>query len=215
VTQLAPDSALTHRKPQRKQGLKRFDLLLDTVEALLEDPTVEDISLALVAERAGVPISSLYHFFPNRDSAYFALAQRFHQALHELAEQPLPHRPASWQELIEIKQRNGAHYLNAHPAALRLFMGAGMSMDVRNLDMYSNARLARGRAEFIGQYFHTEHVENLERHLAIAIGLADGIWAVSYSETKEITPYFLKEATRATILYLRSYLPEFLAPRLP
>lgn len=199
-----------HRAPRRKPGKERFTLLLDTVEALLTDPERGDISLADIAETAGVPLSSIYHFFPNRDAACFALAERFHEALSELSDQPMPSRPASWRALMEYKQRAGAAYLNEHPAALRLFMGAAVSVDVRNLDLHGNARLAKMRAAYMRRHFVLDHVPDLEQHLTVAIGLTDGIWSVSYSEHRMITPYYLNEAVLASHLYLRAYLPEFL-----
>lgn len=207
------EGSVTHRNPQRNPGRKRFEVLLDATEHLLAESPADDFSIARISERAGVPISSIYHFFPNKNAAFTALAQRFHTQLRAISELPMPARPQSWQAVIEAKQHAGAQFLNEHPAALQLFMGAGISVDVRNLDLSSNMQLARNRAEYIGRYFHMPYLPDLERQLAVAIGLADGIWAVSYSVDRRITPFYAQEALRATILYLRSYLPEFLEPR--
>jgi len=200
------------RRPQRKRGIRRFDLLLDAAEHLLGYSPNDDISLAAIAEQAGVPVPSVYHFFPNKNAALVALAGRYHRALDALAREPLLPPPAQWQEIVRIRQRNGAKYLNRHPAALRLFIGAGVSVEVRNLDLRGNAALATTRAEDFRTYFACDHLANLEKWLANSIGVMDGIWAISYAEHGSITEDYLVESMRAAIAYLRCYLPEELPP---
>jgi len=48
--------------------------------------------------------------------------------------------------------------------------------------------------------------------LAVAVGLMDGIWMISYAEHGRITDDYLREAWRASVAYLRTYLPEELQP---
>lgn len=45
----------------RKRGIERFNTLLDATAALLSELPDEDISLAQIADRAAVPLASLYH----------------------------------------------------------------------------------------------------------------------------------------------------------
>lgn len=201
------------RQPQRKRGVDRFEALLDAAETKLVEAPDEDITLSMIAETAKVPLPSVYHFFPNRNAMLVALAQRFHRDLAQITFVPLDPPPNDWQEIVRRRQKNGAAYLNAHPAALRLFMGAGVSVEVRNLDLQGNASLAHVRAEDFRSSFDCGHIPDLERILAISIGLMDGIWAISYSEHGLITDSYLIESTRASIAYLRCYLPEVLTPR--
>jgi hypothetical protein len=52
------------RMPQRKRGIARFEHLLDATEILLVERPDEDISLALVAATANVPLPSIYTLSP-------------------------------------------------------------------------------------------------------------------------------------------------------
>lgn len=201
------------RQPQRQRGVDRFEILLDAAETKLVEAPDEDITLSMIAKAAKVPLPSVYHFFPNRNAILVALAQRFHKDLAKITLVPLDPPPVEWQEIVRRRQQNGAAYLNAHPAALRLFMGAGVSVEVRNLDLQGNASLAHVRAEDFRSSFSCGHIPELERVLAVSIGLMDGIWAISYSEHSRITDHYLNESIRATIAYLRCYLPEVLTPR--
>lgn len=213
MSRIIDNDTASHRVPMRKRGVERFELLLDATAQLLAERPDEDISLAQIAERADVPLASLYHFFPNRNAAFVALARRYHAALHEPGLENEATRPSRWQDVVESKQRIGAEYLNKNPAALRLFMGAGVSVEVRNTDLSGNAELARGRAEYLNRMFHIPYVRDLEKRIAVSIALMDGIWALSYSVHRSITNEYLEESIRASILYLRCYLPEFLEPR--
>ena len=204
------NESASHRVPLRKRGVERFEVLLDATEALLADRTNDDVSLAQIAEKAGVPLASVYHFFPNRNAAFVALAQRFHNALHAIALEPLQPPISGWQAVIASRQMIGAKYLNAHPAALRLFMGAGVSVDVRNTDLNGNADLARDRVKFLNRYFEMPPIRDLEKRIAISIALMDGIWALSYSAHGRITDEYVEESTRASVIYLRCFLPEFI-----
>lgn len=202
----------TVRLPQRKRGIVRFEKLLDATEDLLVAMPDSDINLSLVAQRADVPLPSIYHFFPNKDAILVALAQRHHAHLSEMGRTPLEPAPDSWQDIIRRRQRSGVAYLNAHPSALRLFMGAGVSVEVRNLDLKGNASLASLRTAEFQRWFDCTNIPDLTLRLAISIGIMDGIWAISWSQYRFITDEFLTESMRASIAYMRCFLPEVLPP---
>lgn len=211
-TQITP-SVKTARQPQRQRGVVRFEHLLDSAEYLLSMPPDRDLSLAMVAKQAQVPLPSIYNFFPNRNTIFVALAARFHAQLEKTAGEPLAETVTCWQDIVRYRQRSGAEFLNRHPAALRLFMGAGVSVDVRNLDLMGNANLAQRRAAEFERLFDCSGISDLAHHIAISIGVMDGVWAISYSRHRYITDQFLAESTRAAVAYLRCYLPEFLTSR--
>lgn len=202
-------------RPMRRRGIERHNLLLDATERLLAESSDEDVSLAQIAEAAEVPLASVYHFFPNRNAAFVALALRFNEEIYRLSIQPLTDpEPQSWQEMLDRKHARAAAFQNSRPAALRLFLGAGVSVAVRNADFTGNARIARSRARMFDAYFHMPHVPDFAARLEISAAAMDGIWALSYGRHGLITEDFRKEATEAAITYLRRYLPEFL-PRRP
>ena len=201
------------RLPQRTRGRARFTQLLDTTETLLAEKPDAEVTLAMIAERAGVPLPSVYHFFPNRNAAFVMLAERYHRQIADQVTAPIVPRPQSWQEVVTYRQRRGSAYLNANPAAQRLFLGAGVSVEVRNTDLNGNASLARFYADLFCRYFEIGQSAALEDMMANSIALMDGIWALSYSRHGRITDAFLTESTRASIAYLRCYLPEHLKPR--
>lgn len=202
-------------RPMRRRGIERHNLLLDATERLLAESSDEDVSLAQIAEAAEVPLASVYHFFPNRNAAFVALALRFNEEIYRLSIQPLTDpEPQNWQEMLDMKHARAAAFQNSRPAALRLFLGAGVSVAVRNADFTGNARVARSRERMFDAYFHMPYVPDFAALLEISAAAMDGIWALSYGRHGLITEDSRKEATAISITYLRRYLPEFL-PRRP
>jgi AcrR family transcriptional regulator len=210
-----PRSELLPARQMRRRGVERFNSLLDATERLLGDNNDEDVSLAQIAEAAEIPLASVYHFFPNRNAAFVALALRFNEEIYQLSIQPLlDPEPRSWQEMLHMKHSRAASFQNSRPAALRLFLGAGVSVAVRNADLSGNARIARSRERLFEAYFHMPFIPDFVDRLEIAGASMDGIWALSYGRHGSITDAFREEATAGAIDYLRRFLPEFL-PRKP
>lgn len=208
-----PETNSSPRAPMRKRGIERFENLLDATAAVLGEHPDDDISLAQIAARAGVPLASVYHFFPNRNAALEALAKRYHQRIGDLAMTEGNGLPSRWQDLFASRIRRGAAYLNSEPAALRLFMGAGVSAEIRNVDVAGNAALATKRAAYMREVFDLPAMPDLEQRIATALALIDGIWALSYSEHRRITDAYIEEGILAITAYLRCYLPERLQLR--
>lgn len=203
----------TARQPQRKPGQVRFQKLLDALDTLLRDNNVQEVGLYQIAEQAGVPSASVYHFFPSKEAAFLALANVHHQALQELSSRPLPARPTSWQDFCRKKVTAAARYHNDHPAALRLFLGANISVEIKTADMSQYLRLADSRARLLDHYFHMPFIPDWNRRLAAYFSVIDGVFALSYSQHGSILDDYIAEAQRAGIAYLRCYLPEIVALR--
>ncbi|TNC07223.1 TetR/AcrR family transcriptional regulator [Methylobacterium terricola] len=202
-------------RPMRRRGQARAALILDATEGLLAERSAGDISLADIAAASGVPLPSVYHFFPNRNAAFVALALRFNEEIYRRSVEVLTDpEPQTWQELLERKHRRAAEFQNGRPAALRLFLGAGVSVAVRNADFTGNARIALSRARMFEAYFQMPPLPGFVTSLEIAAAAMDGVWALSYGRHGRITEEYRREATAATIAYLRRLLPEFL-PRRP
>lgn len=199
----------------RRRGLARRGLLLDATEHLLTRDGERDITLAEIAAAAEVPLPSVYHFFTNRNAALEALAHRFNDEIYALSIQPLRDpEPQSWQELLHMKHLRATAFLNGRPAAMRLFLGAGVSTAVRSADLRGVARVARSNVNFFDAYFHMPQVPDFAEHLEIAAAAADGIWSLSYGRHGHITDAFRQDATMTAIACLRQILPESL-PRKP
>jgi AcrR family transcriptional regulator len=68
------------RKPVQKRSRERYERLLDATESLLSAQDAGSVGLYDIAKHANVPPASVYHFFPTKEAAFVALAERFLRA---------------------------------------------------------------------------------------------------------------------------------------
>ena len=74
------------RRPRRRRqarGQRRIEHILDISAQCFAEVGFEAASTNLIAARAGVPIGSVYQFFPNKEAIAEALADRFAQRLRQ------------------------------------------------------------------------------------------------------------------------------------
>ncbi|MGW0735736.1 TetR/AcrR family transcriptional regulator [Streptomyces sp. NPDC002851] len=72
----SPRSAGLRRVPVQRRSAERLTRILDACAALLDEVGYDDLSTRAVADRAGVPIGSVYRFFSNKRALAEALAER-------------------------------------------------------------------------------------------------------------------------------------------
>ena len=61
--------------PRQKRAIERRAAILQAMLALLAERDVDEISTTLVAQRAGVPVASVYRYFPNKFAMVSELAR--------------------------------------------------------------------------------------------------------------------------------------------
>ncbi|MFH8681315.1 TetR family transcriptional regulator [Streptomyces lydicus] len=71
-----PPATPLRRAPVQRRSAQRLARILDACAEVLEETGYEDLSTRAVAGRAGVPIGSVYRFFPNKRAMAEALARR-------------------------------------------------------------------------------------------------------------------------------------------
>lgn len=70
------DQLSPRRKPSQERSRDRVERILDGTAALLSEMPVDKITTAAIAEKAGIPIGSVYQYFPNKLSVLAQLARR-------------------------------------------------------------------------------------------------------------------------------------------
>jgi AcrR family transcriptional regulator len=70
------DQLTPRRKPRQERSRDRVERILEATAALLGDTPADKITTAAIAEKAGVPIGSVYQYFPNKLSVLAELARQ-------------------------------------------------------------------------------------------------------------------------------------------
>lgn len=69
------------KKPQQERSIQRLDAILEAATDLIVERGIVDMRMTDLAARAGVPIGSLYQFFPEKAAVVRAIFDR--RTLHE------------------------------------------------------------------------------------------------------------------------------------
>ncbi len=107
-----------------RRGVKSRELVLDAAERVMAEHGFEAATLARVVTEAGIPMSSVYHYFGSKDGILLAVmergADRFFADLPDLNRRPgRPVRPA--QHLARVVSA-AVRTLERHPDFLRLLI---------------------------------------------------------------------------------------------
>ena len=200
--------------PQRATGRLRYEKLLDATDQLLSKREANDISLYDIAEHAKVPTASVYHFLPSVTAAFVGLAQRYQERILIMLDKPLNHaRLNSWQDVVVIKANAGRQFYETHAVARKLFLGTLHIWQVRQQESRANSLAAKIVARDYKRHFMIHDVEFLAEKIEIGIGLIDTTWSLSYLLHGCVTDYYVAEANRAYVGYMRNYISEHVEKR--
>ncbi|MBP2559426.1 AcrR family transcriptional regulator [Neorhizobium galegae] len=72
-------SVSTPRQPQQKRSRERVERILAAAKELIARGGSDVMKMGELAEKAGVPIGSLYQFFPDKGSVVRTLAERYNE----------------------------------------------------------------------------------------------------------------------------------------
>ncbi|TXL86326.1 TetR/AcrR family transcriptional regulator [Streptomyces sp. IB2014 016-6] len=90
------------RAPVQRRSAARLARILDACAELLDETGYEELSTRAVADRAGVPIGSVYRFFGNKRDMADALARRNLDSYVQRVERRLAAIPAAdWRSAID------------------------------------------------------------------------------------------------------------------
>jgi len=64
------------RQPTQARSRERVERILDATAAIVDDRGLDAVTTNAIAEQAGLPVGTLYQFFPNREAVLHALLER-------------------------------------------------------------------------------------------------------------------------------------------
>lgn len=208
---MGPPSGSKRKRGTQARGDARRVQLLDAASELLRDTPPEDLSIADIAAKAGIPAASVYHFYANTAAVYAALGVRFAEDLNALLEQPyIDAEAVSWQSIIETGHDRAMKLYNDRPDYRRLILGGTAPGEIKLSDRENDEEVGAIMIGVISRHFVMPDVPGLVRIFFHGIQISDVMMMVSQLRDGYITPDMSKEAARAMVAYLRLYLPEIL-----
>jgi len=198
---------------RREKGNERRRQVLASTRVLLERRALEDIGLSDIAKETGIPVSSLYHFYPKILDVYAELIAVFSVELSAHLMRSLENVcPETWQQLVDKGIDSCAEFYAINPAYQQLILSGKAPAQVKSADREGDARLAQALKVFMSNFFDMPRIPHLDNVFFNALEIVDLLLSLSVMQNGEITSSGIKEAKRACKSYLRTYLPEILYP---
>ncbi|WP_122678059.1 TetR/AcrR family transcriptional regulator [Pseudomonas viridiflava] len=201
------------RKP-RARSQARIDSILDAARTLLASEGVASLSIYSVAERAGIPPSSVYHFFASVPALLEALTADIHAAFRASLQGPIEHDSLdSWRDLSRVVEMRMLDIYNADAAARQLILAQHGLTEINQADRQHDIELGHLMLDVFNRHFHLPALPDDVDVFALAMELGDRVYARSVQLHGEITPRMAVEGMRVFDAYVGLYLPPFLVKR--
>ncbi|MEE4690074.1 TetR/AcrR family transcriptional regulator [Pseudomonas alliivorans] len=201
------------RKP-RARSQARIDSILDAARTLLASEGAASLSIYSVAERAGIPPSSVYHFFASVPALLEALTADIHAAFRASLQAPIEHESLeNWRDLSQVVEMRMLDIYNADAAARQLILAQHGLTEINQADRQHDIELGHLMLEVFNRHFHLPTLPDDVDVFALAMELGDRVYARSVQLHGEITPRMAVEGMRVFDAYVGLYLPPFLMKR--
>ncbi len=201
------------RKP-RASSQARIAAILDAARALLADEGSGGLSIYSVAERADIPPSSVYHFFPSVPALLQGLTGEVHAAFRACLEQPVDHAALrDWRDLARlVEERTLAVYAD-DAAARQLILASHGLAEVTQADRQHDVQLGQAMRALFERHFELPPLPPDIEIFSLAMELGDRVYALSVQRHGLITERLAEEGMRVIDAYLWLYLPPCLPKR--
>ncbi|MFI6336448.1 TetR family transcriptional regulator [Streptomyces sp. NPDC050535] len=206
-----PHATSLRRAPVQRRSAERLTRILDACADLLDEVGYDALSTRAVAQRAGVPIGSVYRFFGNKRAMADALAQR---NLERYAER-VTHRLRATDEESGSTGAGGWRVavdavLDEYIAMKRTAPGFSLVDFGNQIPVGSraepNTRVADRLTELLAGYLDRTPDENLRRVFLVSVETADTLVHLAFRVAPEGDERIIDE----TRVMLRAYLERVL-----
>lgn len=193
-------SANLRNEPVQARSTARLTALLDAAAAAIDELGYERLTTAMVAERAGASIGTVYRYFPDRIAVLQALAGRnLDRVLSSVDRAVADRRSTSWREAITAFFDSYVDAFRSEPgfASLR----AGDVLDLRPATGTStvNSHIAEVLLRALAERFGIEVSAKAKFGLENAIVIQDALVARAFARSPRGEAAFL-ESGRSLVL---------------
>jgi len=145
------------RIPTQKRSREKYDLILSTAKGLIGERGNDSVSMREIAKQAGLAISSIYQYFPDKNAILEAIMQTYFDSIRDLITQFLTECKS--QKDIEIGINTGTDLFyslfKSEPALASLWASMQANNELKELDAEDSRINARLITETLKSIFST------------------------------------------------------------
>ncbi|MET9829940.1 TetR/AcrR family transcriptional regulator [Streptomyces sp. NPDC006385] len=195
-----PHPASLRRAPVQRRSAERLTRILDACADLLDEVGYDDLSTRAVAQRAGVPIGSVYRFFGNKRQMADALAQRnLERYTARVTERLERTGDGGWRAAMDAVLDEYLAMKRTAPGFSLVDFGNQIPVGTRG---EPNHRVADRLTELLSGYLGREPDGDLRRTFLIAVETADTLVHLAFRMAPEGDERIIAEARELLRAYL-------------
>jgi AcrR family transcriptional regulator len=206
---LPAGAALLRNEPVQARSTARLTALLDAAAAVIEEIGYERLTTAMVAEKAGASIGTVYRYFPDRIAVLQSLSVR---NLNEFTARGLAGLSAagisSWPGAMDAAVDGIADFFRTEPGFKSLRFGDVLDVRPRANGGTGNGAVAGQIVAILNERFELGDAADLEFRVEVALELADSLLARAFAFGPTGEQRFIAEARKVVIDYLAGYYPQ-------
>jgi AcrR family transcriptional regulator len=168
----------TRRTPRQARSRERVKLIMDATRDLLREAGLAGVTTTAIAERASIPVSSLYQYFPNKKAIFVSLYEDYlaqFWALYERFDHP---------KFLELGWREFFRRLFAEVAKLEardqiedeLNKAFAIYPDLREIDQKHADATAERLASLMRKLGSRWQMRRLKRLASFMYAIHNGVW---------------------------------------
>lgn len=195
--------ARLRRQPRQQRSRTRVRHILEAADAILSAEGFEALAVRRIAQVAGVPVGSIYQFFPDKAAVVDALAGtyigQFDAAIEQLVARSAAER---WQDPVGTLVDAFADLYRANPGYVALWSGRHLSPELARADEANNAAIADGVRRILVRQVALPDGEDLALESRVAVAVADALLQFAFREGASGDEAVLDELKALLRLYL-------------
>jgi AcrR family transcriptional regulator len=189
-------------EPVQARSAARLAGLLDAAAAVIDELGYERLTTAMVAERAGASIGTVYRYFPDRIAVLQALgARNLDRVLSKITEEIAAPEHSTWLDALTAAFGILEGAFRSEPGFRSLRVGDVIDLRPAPTEKTSNSVVADAMLESLAQRFDLTVDDEARFDFEAAVELSDALAARAFSRDADGDGRFL-EAARTSVANL-------------
>lgn len=207
-----PEATQPRRLPQQDRSRERVERILQVTVALIAEQGYEAIAMREIARRVGIPISSVYQYFPNKMAIAQHLADHYLQRLGQLMMSVW--KTLDWTQTIDPLIGQAVHrtidayyqFYRNEPAMQELWRGCQAIRELRDMELAQNEINAATLNKLLQSFRPEQPAEILKPLSRLMVELTGSALRLALALPPDEADQLIQEYKQLLIVRLRSLL---------
>lgn len=196
-------TALLRNEPVQARSTARLSSLLDAAAGIVDEIGYERLTTAMVAERAGASIGTVYRYFPDRIVVLQSLSARY---LLQFTDQGFTAvtegEASSWADVVEGTVDALVGFFRTVPGFKSLRFGDVIDVRPRESNVTGESAVAERLLEIGVESAGLTRDDDIAFRIEVALEVADALLERAFAFDKQGDERFIAEARRAAAAVL-------------